>query len=131
MQPDLVRSWYVLHTKSRFENVVSDGLARKSIEAFLPKHNVRSKRRDRKAIINVPLFAGYVFVKASLDPYERVEILKTTGVVRMIGNKQGKTRPATLADAPIPNRMIRRGKMAGAGRERKNSSGSSIQSRNR
>ena len=89
MQLDLVRSWYVLHTKSRFENVVSDGLARKSIEAFLPKHNVRSKRRDRKAIINVPLFAGYVFVKASLDPYERVEILKTAGVVRMIGNQQG------------------------------------------
>ncbi len=85
----LVRSWYVLHTKSRFENVVNEGLAKKSIDVFLPKIKVRSKRRDRKAMIQVPLFPGYMFVKTDLNPYEHIEIVKTVGAVRIIGNKDG------------------------------------------
>jgi len=85
----LVRSWYVLHTKSRFENVVNDGLIKKTIEVFLPKIKVRSKRRDRKAMIQVPLFPGYVFIKTDLNPYEHIEIVKTAGAVRIIGNKDG------------------------------------------
>ena len=60
---ELSVSWYVLHTKSRFENVVYDGLCKKSVDVFLPKVMVRSKRRDRKLMIRVPLFPGYVFVK--------------------------------------------------------------------
>ncbi|MDH3955651.1 MAG: transcriptional antiterminator, partial [Desulfobacteraceae bacterium] len=51
---ELNDSWYVLHTKSRFENVVNEGLAKKSIEVFLPKIQVRSRRRDRKVMIRVP-----------------------------------------------------------------------------
>ncbi|MEE8553067.1 MAG: UpxY family transcription antiterminator [Desulfobacterales bacterium] len=85
----LENSWYVLHTKSRFENVVNEGLIKKSIEVFLPKIRVRSKRRDRKVMIWVPLFPGYLFVKSELNPYEHVEIVKTVGAVRLIGNKDG------------------------------------------
>ena len=44
----LERFWYVLHTKSRFENVVNEGLIKKSFEVFLPKIKVRSRRRDRR-----------------------------------------------------------------------------------
>ena len=82
-------NWYVLHTKSRFENIVNDGLIKKSIEVFLPKILVKSKRRDRKMMIRVPLFPGYLFVKTDLDPYRHLEILKTVGSVRLIGNKDG------------------------------------------
>nr|MBC8361790.1 UpxY family transcription antiterminator [Candidatus Desulfatibia profunda] len=82
-------SWYVLHTKSRFENVVYEGLYKKSIEVFLPKVQVRSKRRDRKALIRVPLFPGYLFVKSGLSPSEHIEIVKTVGAVRLIGSKDG------------------------------------------
>jgi transcriptional antiterminator NusG len=83
------RLWYVLHTKSRFENVVNDGLSRKKIEVFLPKIKVKSKRRDRKLMINVPLFPGYVFVQTDLNPHEHLEILKTAGAVRLLGNIDG------------------------------------------
>jgi transcription termination/antitermination protein NusG len=85
----LTYSWYVLHTKSRFENVVNEGLIKKSIEVFLPKIQVKSKRRDRKAMIKIPLFPGYLFVKSDLNPYEHLEIVKTVGAVRLIGNKDG------------------------------------------
>jgi transcription antitermination factor NusG len=56
---------------------------------FLPKVTVRSKRRDRKAMIRVPLFPGYLFVKTDLAPVSHLEIVKTAGAVRLIGSKQG------------------------------------------
>ena len=82
-------SWYVLHTKSRFENVVNEGLEKKSMEVFLPKIQVRSKRRDRKVMIRVPLFPGYLFVRTTLGPTEHIEIVKTVGAVRLVGNTDG------------------------------------------
>jgi transcription termination/antitermination protein NusG len=96
---NLTYSWYVLHTKSRFENVVNEGLIKKSMEVFLPKVQVTSKRRDRKAMIRVPLFPGYLFVKSDLNPYEHLEIVKTVGAVRLIGNKDGPI--------PVPSDTIK------------------------
>jgi transcription elongation factor/antiterminator RfaH len=90
--------WYVLHTKSRFENVVNEGLGKKTIEAFLPKVTVRSKRRDRKAMIRVPLFPGYLFVKTDLTPQSHLEVVKTAGAVRLIGSKEGPV--------PVPDQTI-------------------------
>jgi transcriptional antiterminator NusG len=96
----LIPLWYVLHTKSRFENVVNDGLGKKSIEVFLPKVTVRSKRRDRKVMIRVPLFPGYLFVKTDLAPQSHLEIVKTAGAVRLIGSKQGPVPvPAETIDS--------------------------------
>ncbi len=89
------RLWYVLHTKSRFENVVNDALAKKSFEVFLPKILVKSRRRDRRLMIRIPLFPGYLFLKTDLHPAEHIEILKTVGAVRLIGNKEGPISVAT------------------------------------
>lgn len=82
-------SWYVLHTKSRFENVVHDGLNSKSMDVFLPKITVRSKRKDRKKMIRVPLFPGYVFVKSDLSAGHHLDIVKTVGAVKLVGNNLG------------------------------------------
>ena len=99
----LIPLWYVLHTKSRFENVVNDGLGKKSIEVFLPKVTVRSKRRDRKVMIRVPLFPGYLFVRTNLAPQSHLEIVKTAGAVRLIGNRQG---PVPVPDETIDSLKI-------------------------
>jgi transcriptional antiterminator NusG len=99
----LTLAWYALHTKSRFENVVNEGLAKKTLEVFLPKITVKSRRRDRHKMIRVPLFPGYIFVRTDLNPYEHVEILKTTGAVRLIGNTRG---PVSIADATIESLKI-------------------------
>lgn len=81
--------WYALHTRSRFENVVFDNLTKKSLEAFLPKMKKPSRRKDRRVVLDVPIFPGYVFVKAGLTPETHLSILKTIGVVRVLGSKQG------------------------------------------
>jgi transcriptional antiterminator NusG len=104
VKPDaFIRKWYVLHTKSRFENLVNDGLLKKSLEVYLPKIQVQSRRRDRKLVIRVPLFPGYVFVKTDLNPYEHLEIVKTVGAVRLIGSKAG---PIPVPDETVSSLQI-------------------------
>ena len=98
--------WYAVHTRSRFEQKVYDGILGKSIEAFLPKIQVMSRRKDRRKKILVPLLPGYVFVNTSLDPEEYLNILKTVGVVQLVGVK-GKPVPAS--DDEIRSLMILNG----------------------
>ncbi len=71
---------------------VDEGLRKKARTVFLPRILVPSRRRDRKRMIRVPLFPGYTFVRTDMNPVERLDILKTAGVVRFIGN----------ADGPLP-----------------------------
>ena len=99
----LERLWYVLHTKSRHEKVVNDLLLKKSVEAYLPIVTVRSKRRDRKVMIRVPLFPGYLFVKTDLHPNSHLEVVKTAGAVRLIGSHQG---PVPVPDDTIDSLRI-------------------------
>ena len=85
--------WYAIHTKSHFEQKVYDGFSAKSIETFLPKIQMMSRRKDRRKKILVPLLPGYVFVHTDLNPEIYWRIIKTVGVVRMVGFK-GKFVPA-------------------------------------
>jgi transcription elongation factor/antiterminator RfaH len=99
----LTLAWYVLHTRSHFENVVHKSLQGKKKEIFLPKMRVRSRRKDRKKMIDVPVFPGYVFVRTTLKPAEHLDILKTVGAVRLIGSSAG---PAAVPDATIESLRI-------------------------
>ena len=103
MTDTLAEAWYVLHTKSRFENVVHEGLLKKNLDAFLPKIKVQSKRRDRRLMIQVPLFPGYLFVRSDLSPRRHLEIVKTVGAVRLIGTKDG---PVPVPDDTIASLEI-------------------------
>ncbi|MDM8538446.1 UpxY family transcription antiterminator [Desulfobacterales bacterium HSG17] len=99
----LKREWYVLHTKSRFEGIVYDALDKKSKEVFLPRIWVKSRRKDRKVMLHTPLFPGYVFVKTDLDARDHLDILKTTGAVKLIGNNDG---PIPAEDQAIASLQI-------------------------
>jgi len=99
----LKSAWYVLHTKSRFENVVNDGLCKKSIDVFLPKITVPSQRKDRRKMIRVPLFPGYLFVRSDLSPNHHLEVVKTVGAVKLVGNTQG---PISVPDETVDSLKI-------------------------
>jgi len=86
-------NWYAIHTRSRFEQKVYDGFCGKSVEAFLPKMQVMSRRKDRRKKILIPLLPGYVFVRFDMNPETYWDIIKTIGVVRMVGF-EGKPVPA-------------------------------------
>jgi transcription antitermination factor NusG len=86
------RRWYAVHARSRHEEVVLSGLRKKMIETFLPRVEVMSRRKDRRKKILVPLLPGYVFVHTDMNPYQYWDIIKTYGVVRVIGI-EGKPVP--------------------------------------
>jgi transcriptional antiterminator NusG len=93
--------WYAVHTRSRHEDKAHAGLVLKEFNAFLPKIEVWSRRKDRKKKILLPMFAGYLFIElANLSPETRVEVLKTFGVVKILGNPSG-SEPVPVPDATI------------------------------
>ncbi|MDY6973911.1 MAG: UpxY family transcription antiterminator [Thermodesulfobacteriota bacterium] len=95
--------WYAIHTRSRFEQKVYDDLSGKSIEVFLPRIQVMSRRRDRRKMIMVPMLPGYVFVRSGLQPEEHLQILKTVGIVRLVGFRG---RPVPAIEEEISSLMI-------------------------
>ncbi len=103
MELDLQPAWYVVHTRSRFETKVYDLLVKKSKTVFLPKMLVQSRRRDRRQMIRIPLFPGYIIVQTDMEPVERLDILKTVGVVKFIGNRSG---PIPVDDGTIDSLKI-------------------------
>jgi transcription termination/antitermination protein NusG len=80
-------AWYVIHTLSRHEAVVERALHRKTIETFLPRITIPSRRQDRKLFIKVPLFPGYIFVNTLLDLPLYHKIIKLKGVLKILGSK--------------------------------------------
>ena len=81
--------WYCLYTRSRHEDVVYQRLTDKKMNAFFPKLEVWSRRKDRRKKIEKALFAGYLFVNENLTHLNWLEILKTPGVVKILGNEAG------------------------------------------
>jgi transcriptional antiterminator NusG len=93
--------WYAVHTRSRHESKVCDGLVLKSIDAFLPKIEAWSRRKDRRKKIQLPMFPGYLFVHLpTADNQTRLDILKTAGVVKILGTTSGNI------PIPVPDEKI-------------------------
>lgn len=74
--------WFAIWTRSRHEQVVRTQLEGKGIESFLPTVSRWSRWKDRKKMVDWPLFPGYCF--ARFDPQARLPILTCTGVVSIV-----------------------------------------------
>ncbi|MCP3873217.1 MAG: UpxY family transcription antiterminator [Desulfobacteraceae bacterium] len=96
-------SWFALLTRSNFEQTVYSSIIKKNIEAFLPKIKKKSRRKDRNLMIEIPLFPGYIFVKSGFEPAAQLNILKTTGAVRLLGNQSG---PVPVPQAQVESLKI-------------------------
>jgi transcription antitermination factor NusG len=82
--------WYAVHVKSRHEFKVVERLKKSGIETFLPAVERLSRWKDRKKLINFPLFPGYIFVHMSKIYEAMLTVLKTQGVVRFLGIVPGE-----------------------------------------
>ncbi|MCU0692035.1 MAG: hypothetical protein MUF54_11585, partial [Polyangiaceae bacterium] len=82
--------WWALRTRANFERTVEDQLRTRNLEPFLPTYRAFSRRTDRRKLITLPLFSGYVFVHADLSVFAtKVHVLQTRGVVNIIGGPEG------------------------------------------
>ncbi len=76
--------WYALQTRSRHEKLVDKLLRQeKEVESFLPQRTVRRRWADRWKDVQLPLFPGYLFVRAPRDLLHSIR--HTRGVVRILG----------------------------------------------
>jgi len=74
--------WYALYVNSRFEKKVMEGLLFKNIEAYVPIVKTMKQWSDRKKMVEVPLFTGYVFINIANSQIDQV--LQTNGVVNFV-----------------------------------------------
>jgi transcription antitermination factor NusG len=82
-----IEPWLVLRTRSRHENTVASCLNEKAINAFLPTHNVLRRRQDRRVVLKLPLFPGYVFVQPRADQFEKIRYIPGSCGLVFVGNK--------------------------------------------
>lgn len=101
--------WYVVHTRSRHEFRIEADLRAKHLEIFLPRLTVPSRRRDRKQLLEVPLFPGYLFIHADLDSPAYHDIIKHRGVVRILG-VHGRYEPVPQETVAAVRTMVESGR---------------------
>jgi transcription antitermination factor NusG len=90
--------WFAVFSRSRHERTVATALTYTGVTTFLPLVSEMHFWSDRRKLVDVPLFPGYVFVQIPNSPEARLHVLKTSGVVRFVGNRYGAV--------PIPDKEI-------------------------
>jgi len=83
--------WFAVYTRSRFEKQVAGLLERKRLPVFLPLRMEVHRWQDRYQKVEVPMFRGYLFAQFAPESAERMTVLRTAGVVRIIGFGQKDT----------------------------------------
>jgi transcription antitermination factor NusG len=91
-------SWYAVLTRSRQERVATLMLEYMMIANFLPLLSQERRWSDRKQMVNLPLFPGYVFVRIARSSELQLRVLKIPGVVGFVRNQTGPL--------PVPDREI-------------------------
>jgi transcription termination/antitermination protein NusG len=85
--------WFAVHVKSRHEFPVVERLTAAGIAVFLPAVERLRKWKDRNKLVRFPLFPGYLFVHTDASRQSQLTVLKTKGVVRMLGSVPGEPEP--------------------------------------
>jgi len=87
MLTDQNAPWYALWTHSHCEQIVQGQLVQKGLHPFLPKVEVWSRRQGTRRLVSVPMFPGYLFLRDEMDKQTYVEVRKTRGLVRVLGER--------------------------------------------
>jgi transcription termination/antitermination protein NusG len=91
--------WFALWTHSHCEQLVRDQLTTKGFDAFLPTIRDWSRRGGKRHLVSRPMFPGYLFVHHAIEKLSYIEIMKTNGLVRILGERWDKL--AAVADEEI------------------------------
>lgn len=78
-------NWYAIHTRSNCERRVSSTLTEIGIENYLPSFPEVHQWKDRKKVVDIPVFPAYLFLRIEDCRETRVKIARTDGVVRILG----------------------------------------------
>jgi transcription antitermination factor NusG len=89
--------WFAAITFPRHEKRVEQHLSSRGVEHYLPVYRSRRKwRNGLKVVLDLPLFAGYIFVR--IKRTDRVRVLEVPGVLGIVGGTAGQMAPLPEAD---------------------------------
>jgi transcription antitermination factor NusG len=90
--------WYACYTRARHEKQVHDLLLQRGRESYLPLVPQMRQWKDRKKLVEMPVFPSYVFSRFTLrDLHEILTIPGVSTIVRSNGY------PTPIADREIEN----------------------------
>jgi transcription antitermination factor NusG len=89
-------AWWVLYTRHQHEKTVAEMLSEKGFEVFLPLYESIRRWKDRKKLLNLPLFPCYVFVQGGID--RRLQVVTTPGIYTILFHGE---RVAIVPEAEI------------------------------
>jgi transcriptional antiterminator RfaH len=92
----IVERWYAVYVKSRNEKKVNARFEEANIESFLPILKTLRQWKDRKKLVEVPLFNSYVFVR--VKPIQFTAVRQIDGVVNFV---RLDSKPASIPDNQI------------------------------
>jgi transcription antitermination factor NusG len=78
--------WYALEIRHRFEKRAVQQISRLGIETFLPQRREIHTWSDRRKAFDVPLFAGYAFVRLNSSRAMRLRVLQASGVFGFVSS---------------------------------------------
>jgi transcriptional antiterminator NusG len=93
-----LESWYAVQTRARHEQAVAHRLRERCVTTFLPTISEVHRWKDRKKVIDLPLFSCYLFVKLMPSNEDRQRVLRIDSVLGLVG--------AQGLGTPIPNEEI-------------------------
>lgn len=76
--PESVLPWWALYTRHQHEKTIAEMLSAKGLEVFLPLYESVRRWKDRRKVLTLPLFPGYVFVRGNQE--RRLQIVSTPGI---------------------------------------------------
>jgi transcription antitermination factor NusG len=113
---DLELRWFAAYTCANHEKKVREQLDQRSVESFLPLYETVRRWKDRRMCLQLPLFAGYVFVRMAM--VDRLRVLQVPSIVRIVGfNGHLAALPDAFPDHRPP-RSCNQGSASGVARRR-------------
>lgn len=92
--------WYALRIRSRQEKAAATMLEALDVPHFLPLISQLRQWSDRKKMVTVPIFPGYLFVRIMATSGHELRVRQVPGVVDFVGNQNG---PSAVPEDEIQN----------------------------
>jgi len=96
--------WYAAYTCANHEKRVAEQFGVRAVDHFLPLYSSVRRWKDRRVMLELPLFPGYVFVRVALR--DRLQVQTVPGVAWLVGFDG---TPAALPDEEIETLRTRLG----------------------
>lgn len=90
--------WYAAFTRSRHEKRVDGMLARRGVKTYLPLVARERQWKDRRKLVEFPLFPSYIFVRMTLSAV--ADVLGVPGVVAVV---RARGYPTPIPDRELDN----------------------------